>query len=58
MLYGWLGEKDEAFKWLQKAVDDQTRDLIYLRVTPELAPLRADPRFDAIAARVFPLTRS
>jgi tetratricopeptide (TPR) repeat protein len=58
MLYGWLGEKDQAFKWLEKAVDAQTRDLIYLRVTPELAPLRSDPRFDAIAARVFPFTRS
>jgi hypothetical protein len=35
-------------------VADHTRDLIYLRVTPDLAPLRSDPRFEAIAARVFP----
>lgn len=54
MLYGWLGEKDQAFTWLEKAVIGQTRDLIYLRVTPELAPLRSDPRFEAIAVRVFP----
>jgi TolB-like protein/DNA-binding winged helix-turn-helix (wHTH) protein/Tfp pilus assembly protein PilF len=54
MLYGGLGDKDAAFTWLSRAVDDHTRDLIYLKVTPELKPLRDDPRFDAILARVLP----
>jgi hypothetical protein len=57
MLYGALGEQDRAFTRLEQAVPDQTRDLIYLRVTPELASLRSDPRFDALAARVFPSRR-
>ncbi len=54
MLYGGLGEKDAALRWLEKAFADQTRDLIYIRVAPELKPLHGDPRFDQIVARVFP----
>jgi hypothetical protein len=54
MLYGALGEHDRAFHWLNQAADDQTRDLIYLRVYPELQPLRPDPRFAAVVERVLP----
>jgi TolB-like protein/Tfp pilus assembly protein PilF len=57
MLYGALGEKDAAFRWLRKAYEDHTRDLIYLRVYPELAPLRSDSRFAEIEALAFRLPR-
>jgi TolB-like protein/DNA-binding winged helix-turn-helix (wHTH) protein/Flp pilus assembly protein TadD len=57
MLYGALGEKDQAFAWLQKAVENDTRDLIYLRVYPELDPLRSDARFAQVLSQVFTTSR-
>jgi tetratricopeptide (TPR) repeat protein len=44
-LYAGLGEKDRAFEWLEKAAQDQTNLMKYLRVFPLLDPLRSDPRF-------------
>ena len=40
-----LEEKDEAFKWLQQAVDEHTHDIIELKTDPRFEPLRQDPRF-------------
>jgi TolB-like protein/DNA-binding winged helix-turn-helix (wHTH) protein/Tfp pilus assembly protein PilF len=43
-IYSQLGEKDEAFNWLEKAFD--RRDGIsYLAADPMMDPLRSDPRF-------------
>jgi tetratricopeptide (TPR) repeat protein len=43
-IYVGLGEKDQAFIWLQKAYQERTWDLVYLKVDPKLDSLRADPR--------------
>lgn len=40
-----LGDKDEAFVWLRKAVEDRSEWLCKIRVDPILDPLRSDPRF-------------
>ncbi len=53
MLHVAQNEPDAAFRWLEKAVDDQTRDLIYLRVYPEFAGIRGDSRYTEIVRRVF-----
>ncbi len=45
LVYAGLGEKDQAFRWLQKAVEDRSTSMVFLRSDPELAGLRADPRF-------------
>jgi TolB-like protein len=42
-----LGDLDRAFEWLQRAFDERTAWLVFLRVDDELAPLRADPRYAA-----------
>jgi tetratricopeptide (TPR) repeat protein len=47
-IYAQLGEVENAFRWLQRAVDDSTRDLIYLNVEPAFDPLRSDGRFAAL----------
>lgn len=48
----WLGEKDLAFEFLNKAVE-QRRWLIYtLNVEPAFDSLRDDPRFDELLKRV------
>jgi hypothetical protein len=47
-----LGDKDQAFSWLEKAVEDRSEWLCQFRVDPALDPLRSDPRFDALLRRV------
>ena len=43
-IYSQLGEKDEAFKWLEKAYD-QRDGIIYLLADPMMDPLRSDQRY-------------
>ena len=50
--YARLGEKEKALYWLEKAFESHTRDLIYLKVEPSYDPLRVDPRFQALLARL------
>ena len=51
-LYARLDEKDKALEWLEKAYEDHSFDLIFLRVAPIWDPLRADPRFRDLLRRV------
>lgn len=43
-----LGDKQAAFKWLQRAFADRSPNLTNLKVNPVFDPLRGDPRFKAI----------
>ena len=52
LIYAGLGEKNEAFDWLQKAFDHHDKGLIFLKVDPPLEPLRSDPRFDELVRHV------
>ncbi len=50
-----LGEADAALDWLERACDARSGSVVYLRVDPLLDPVRADPRFLRLCARVgFP----
>jgi eukaryotic-like serine/threonine-protein kinase len=40
-----LDRKDEAFTWLDRAIDERSSRLLYVRVDARLDPLRNDPRF-------------
>jgi hypothetical protein len=53
-IYATLGQKDTAFAWLERAYRVRSRILIPIRVDPMLDPLRADPRFARLVARVRP----
>ena len=54
-IYLSLGEKDEAFRWLEKAYDDRSCWLVWYRLTPQMDPVRSDPRFKQLMRRVnFP----
>ena len=48
----YLGDKEEAFLWLEKAVDGRPEWIPFLKVDPTLDPLRADPRFKALLGRM------
>ena len=52
LIHALLGEKDQAFDWLQKAVDDRSTGLVYLKVDPVWDALRGDSRFAALQARI------
>lgn len=51
-IYAQLGEKDKAFEWLEKAFEERTYTMMYLKVAPALDPLRGDARFDEMLRRV------
>ena len=52
LIHALLGEKDQAFDWMQKAYEDRSAWLVYLKVDPVWDPLRTDPRFADLLNRV------
>jgi len=53
ILYGALGELNEAFAWLEKAYEERDPELTYLKVPGRrFAPLRHDARFQQLVRRV------
>jgi TolB-like protein/Tfp pilus assembly protein PilF len=54
LVYLGLGDKEEALRWLAKSYQDRAGDALrYIRVEPLLDPLRGDPRFEELVAKVF-----
>ncbi len=51
-LYARLGNKDKAFECLERSYQKHEWLVAFLQVEPELDPLRDDPRFDDLVARV------
>ena len=50
-LYANLGEKDEALRWLERAVEQ--RDVwLYLKADPAYVNIRSDPRFQTLVRRM------
>jgi TolB-like protein/tetratricopeptide (TPR) repeat protein len=55
LVYAGLGEKEEAFAWLEKSFAARDKGLTYLKIDPCLDPLRSDSRFHDLVSRVgFP----
>lgn len=52
LLHAGLGERDQAFQWLERAYQERSTVLAYLRIDPRLHSLRDDPRFEALARRI------
>ena len=51
-IYAGLGERGQAFEWLNKACDDYCAEMTWLKWDPQLDILRSDPRFDRLIERV------
>ncbi len=47
-----LGERDQAFDWLERAFQNRDEDLAPIRVDPLLVPLRGDARYRSLLARM------
>ncbi|HTV60186.1 MAG TPA: tetratricopeptide repeat protein [Verrucomicrobiae bacterium] len=53
ILYGALGEMDEAFVWLEKAYEERDPELTYIKVPHRrFEPLRHDPRYQDMLHRM------
>jgi len=52
LVYAGLGENDHAMSWLQRAFDDRSTSMVYLRLDPELSSLHSDPRFEQLSHRI------
>ncbi len=51
-VYVGLGERKQALLWLEKAYDERTNSLAYLKVQAIWDPLRSDPRFADLVRRI------
>jgi hypothetical protein len=55
LVYAGLGKKDDAFAWLEQALQVRDKGMTYLLVDPCLDPLHNDARFAPLVQRVgFP----
>jgi tetratricopeptide (TPR) repeat protein len=51
-MYAELGEKDQAFQWLNTAFQEHDEDLLGLRTDSSFDPIRSDPRFAELVRKV------
>ena len=57
--YAGLGDKEQAFAWLEKSYQEHRDRIVWLNVDPLLEPLRSDPRFQDLVRRVgLPQTKA
>ncbi len=52
LIFTGLKENEKALDWLDKAYRDRSNTLIFLKVDPELDPLRSSPRFQNLQGRI------
>jgi adenylate cyclase len=50
-VYAGLGDKNEAFLWLDKADEERSNYLLWLKM-PGFDPIRSDPRFQALYKKI------
>jgi serine/threonine protein kinase/tetratricopeptide (TPR) repeat protein len=51
-LHASLGDADDAFHWLEIAIEERAAGMILLRVHPRLDPIRQDPRYWPLVVRM------
>jgi tetratricopeptide (TPR) repeat protein len=52
LAYVGLGERDNAFKWLDKTLEERAGPFNELNADPMFDPLRSDPRFASLLRRM------
>jgi TolB-like protein/DNA-binding winged helix-turn-helix (wHTH) protein/tetratricopeptide (TPR) repeat protein len=51
-VYAGLGDKARALEYLEKAYEERSRTLCFLKVRPELESLREEPKFQDLVRRI------
>ena len=52
LIYAGLGDKDQAFAWLDKAYEEHSQQLSLLKSNPLFDSLRSDPRYTELLRKV------
>ena len=52
VIHALLGEREQAFVWLDRAYQGRASSLVYVAQTPDLSSLHEDPRFDDLLRRM------
>ena len=52
LIYAGLGDNDHAILWLQRAYEDRSTSMVFLKLDPELSTLHSDPRFEELSRRI------
>jgi TolB-like protein/Flp pilus assembly protein TadD len=52
LIFVGLGKEEEAFTWFDKACDERSSAMPFLRANPRFASLRGDPRFEKLLRRI------
>jgi TolB-like protein/DNA-binding winged helix-turn-helix (wHTH) protein/Flp pilus assembly protein TadD len=52
LIYAGLGEKDQAFVWLNKAYEQRAFQMQWIKIEPRWDGLRSDPRFEDLLRRI------
>jgi serine/threonine protein kinase/tetratricopeptide (TPR) repeat protein len=55
IIYLGLGDLDQTFEWLEKAYEERSGFMAFIKVEPMLDALRGDPRFKTLAEKIQPL---
>jgi TolB-like protein len=50
--FGWCGEKEQAFEWLERAYQQRDGGLSEINDDPALSSVHADPRYKALLRRI------
>jgi hypothetical protein len=53
-IYAGLGDRDQAFAWLEKAYQERSMTFVLFKVEPMYDSLRADPRYSKLVSRIRP----
>lgn len=50
--YLGLGNRDQAFAWLEKGFESRDEDMLFLKVDRAWVPWRSDPRYQSLLGRM------
>jgi hypothetical protein len=52
VIYTGLGEKDQAFAWMERAYQERALEVTFLKIEQRFDSLRSDPRFADLQRRI------
>jgi hypothetical protein len=52
LIYIGLGDKENAFDWFEKGVEQRDPALFHIKASPEADILRSDPRYKALIKKM------
>ncbi len=51
-VYGWRGEKEQAFEWAERAFEERDMSLTWLKIDTDFRSLRGDARYRALVRKM------